>query len=138
MPVPGLPDGLTHAFPEPGTVTSASLAAAGIEGADAMAVAALAANPDLATDPAQAGPGAPEHSGDGLDRDLHEYLAFRLGRTEAFPLVEPALRAALADLGLVLSGPGPGPWAEPWRPWLALAAAHLMAHGDTLSSLVPA
>jgi AraC family transcriptional regulator, regulatory protein of adaptative response / DNA-3-methyladenine glycosylase II len=71
-PVPGLPDGLTHTFPEPGTVTSASLAAAGIEGADATAVVALAADPDLAADPAQAGPGAPEHSADGLDRDLHE------------------------------------------------------------------
>jgi AraC family transcriptional regulator, regulatory protein of adaptative response / DNA-3-methyladenine glycosylase II len=138
MPVPGLPDGLSHAFPEPGTVTPARLAAAGIEGADALAVAALAAIPAQAIDPSEAGPGGPGPSPGGLDRDLHEYLAFRLGRTEAFPLVDPTLRAALADVGLVLSGSGPGPWAEPWRPWLALAAAHLMAHGDTLSSLAPA
>jgi AraC family transcriptional regulator of adaptative response / DNA-3-methyladenine glycosylase II len=134
MPVPGLPDGLTHTFPEPGTVTPAGLAAAGIEGADAAAVAALAAIPDPATDPAQARSGAAGRDAGGLDHNLHEYLAFRLGGTEAFPLADPALRAALADLGLALSGSGPGPWAEPWRPWLALAAAHLMAHGDTLAS----
>ncbi len=132
-PVPGLPAGLTHAFPEPAEVTPARLAVAGIGGADAVAVTALAA----AHDPAR-GPAGTRDGACGLDPQLREYLAFRVGRPEAFPLADPALRAALADLGLPMadSSPGPqvpGPWAEPWRPWLALAAAHLMAHGDTLT-----
>jgi hypothetical protein len=132
-PVPGLPAGLTHAFPEPAEVTPARLAAAGIEGADAVAVTALAAAPDPARGPAGTHDGAC-----GLDQDLREYLAFRAGRPEAFPLADPALRAALAELGLPVAGSGPGPWAERWRPWLALAAAHLMAHGDTLTGPAPA
>ncbi len=136
--MPGLPAGLTHAFPEPAEVTPARLAATGIEGADAVAVTALAA----AQDPAR-GPDGTRNGACGLDPDLREYLAFRAGRTEAFPVADPALRAALADLGLPVADSGSGPqvpwpWAEPWRPWLALAAAHLMAHGDTLAGPVPA
>ena len=41
-PVPGLPDGLTHAFPDPSAATPDSLAAAGIPEAEAAAIAALA------------------------------------------------------------------------------------------------
>ena len=119
-------------------MTPARLAVAGIEGADAAAVTALAA----AHDPAR-GPAGTRDGACGLDPQLREYLAFRAGRPGAFPLADPALRAALADLGLPMadSGPGPrvpGPSAEPWRPWLALAAAHLMAHGDTLAGPAPA
>ena len=44
---------------------------------------------------------------------------------DAFPSGDPSLRAALAHLGLRAP-------AANWRPWLALAAAHLMAYGDTL------
>ena len=161
-PVPGLPGGLTHAFPEPAEVTPARLAAAGLEDADAAAVLAVAAHaagqdpgrgpdrgPVSGPDSGAAGgrPGT-RPGGCGLDPELREYLAFRLGRPEAFPLADPALRAALAGLGLPAAGSGPGPqalgtwalgtWAEPWRPWLALAAAHLMAHGDTLTGPAPA
>lgn len=56
--VPGLPGGLTRTFPEAGAVTPGGLAAAGIEGADAAAVAALAASPASG-----AGPGAREYAG---------------------------------------------------------------------------
>jgi AraC family transcriptional regulator of adaptative response / DNA-3-methyladenine glycosylase II len=42
MPVPGLPAGLTHTFPDAEVVTSASLATIGLPTADATAVAALA------------------------------------------------------------------------------------------------
>ena len=157
-PVPGLPGRLTHAFPEPAEVTLARLAAAGLDDADAAAVLAVAAYA-AAQDPGR-GPDSGPRSGPvsgaagirpggcGLDPELREYLAFRLGRPEAFPLADPALRAALAGLGLPAAGSGPGPqalgtwalgtWAEPWRPWLALAAAHLMAHGDTLTGPAPA
>ncbi len=42
-PVPGLPGGLTHTFPDAEMVTSTSLTAIGLPTADATAIAALAA-----------------------------------------------------------------------------------------------
>ena len=62
-------------------------------------------------------------------------MAFRLGLREAFPVGDASLAAALADLGLASPGTaaGPVPWAERWRSWHALAAVHLMAHGDSLA-----
>jgi AraC family transcriptional regulator, regulatory protein of adaptative response / DNA-3-methyladenine glycosylase II len=57
-----------------------------------------------------------------------EYVALRQGRRDAFPLTHPSLRAALTDLGLDSASP-----PDNWRPWLALAATHLIAHGDTLA-----
>ena len=104
-PVPGLQEGLTHAFPDPARVTPASLADIGLGPAEASAIAALAAGREL-----------PEAS---------DYIAFRLGQRDAFPSGDPSLQAALAHLGLRAP-------AANWRPWLALAAAHLMAYGDTL------
>ena len=104
-PVPGLPDGLTHTFPDPAMVTPASLAPIGLGTIEATAIAKLAAGREI-----------PEVS---------DHVAFRLGQRDAFPSDDPSLRAALARLGL------PAPAAN-WRPWLALAAAHLMAYGDTL------
>jgi AraC family transcriptional regulator of adaptative response / DNA-3-methyladenine glycosylase II len=104
-PVPGLPDGLTRTFPDPAAVTPASLAPVGLGRAEASAIAALAAGREL--------PG------------VSDDVAFRLGQRDAFPSGDPSLRAALADLGLRAP-------AANWRPWRALAAAHLMAHGDTL------
>jgi AraC family transcriptional regulator, regulatory protein of adaptative response / DNA-3-methyladenine glycosylase II len=104
-PVPGLPDGLTHTFPDPERVTPASLAPVGLGQAEANAIAVLAAGREV-----------PEVS---------DYVAFRLGQRDAFPAGDPSLQAALAHLGLRAP-------AGNWRPWLALAAAHLMAHGDML------
>jgi AraC family transcriptional regulator of adaptative response / DNA-3-methyladenine glycosylase II len=108
-PVPGLPSGLTHTFPATPTVTSGGLATIGFPPAETHAIIRLATA--LA------------------DGDIHtaggSYLAFRMGRRDAFPLEEPSLRAALAELGLAAP-------AGAWRPWLALAAVHLMAHGDRL------
>jgi AraC family transcriptional regulator, regulatory protein of adaptative response / DNA-3-methyladenine glycosylase II len=46
-PVSGLPDGLTHTFPDPATVTPASLAPIGLAPAEATAIAALAARHDI-------------------------------------------------------------------------------------------
>ena len=57
--------------------------------------------------------------------EVSEAVAFRLGHRDAFPSGDPSLQAALAHLGLRAS-------AASWRPWLALAAAHLMVYGDTL------
>src|SRR5712691_2246244 len=55
----------------------------------------------------------------------HRTTSFRLGQRDAFPSADPSLQAALAHLGLRAP-------AASWRPWLALAAAHLMAYGDAL------
>ena len=57
--------------------------------------------------------------------EVSDDIAFRLGQRDAFPSGDPSLQAALAHLGLRAP-------AANWRPWLALAAAHLMAYGDTL------
>lgn len=107
-PVPGLPGGLTHTFPD--DLTAAKLTGIGIPAATADTIAALACG-DL----------------DGLDQDIRDQVGLRLGRRDAFPLTDRSLAAALADLGVDPSG------VYRWRPWLALAAVHLMAHGDRLS-----
>ena len=109
-PVPGLPGGLTHTFPGTPTATGSGLAAIGFPPAEARAIIRLTA----------------ALADGGSDSAGGSYLAFRMGRRDAFPMEEPSLRAALAELRL------PAP-AGAWRPWLALAAAHLMAHGDRLA-----
>ncbi|SDH86306.1 helix-turn-helix domain-containing protein [Nonomuraea jiangxiensis] len=125
--VPGLPGGLTHTFPEPAALTPAALRATGLGEGEAEVLGALAAD---------AGRGHPA-LGHGTSRDalaalpyaghdLRQELAFRLGHREAFPAGDPEVRAALAGLGLDPTAP------DRWRPWQALAAAHLMAHGGTL------
>jgi AraC family transcriptional regulator, regulatory protein of adaptative response / DNA-3-methyladenine glycosylase II len=126
-PVGALPGGLTHVFPAPEVASAARLAAAGLPEADAAAITALAAAITAA------GPGQDMPS--GLDHDVREYLAFRLGRRSAFPTADASLGAAMADLGLPATGADAG--RESWRPWLALAAAHLMAHGDSLGRPYP-
>ncbi|MBT2232009.1 AlkA N-terminal domain-containing protein [Nonomuraea sp. NEAU-A123] len=105
-PVAGLPGGLTHTFPALEAMTLAALTALGLPEADATAIAEL-------------GP-------IGYGTDVDDQVGFRLGRREAFPAADPSLGAALADLGLHPSDAGQ------WRPWSALAAVHLMAHGDSL------
>ena len=124
-PVPGLPGGLTHLFPAPQVVSEAGLARAGLPAAGATAIAALAA--------AMTRTGPDRDLPPGLDEDVREYAAFRLGRRGAFPVADPSLGAALADVGLTAAGAG----RESWQPWLALAAAHLMAHGDGLGRANP-
>jgi AraC family transcriptional regulator of adaptative response / DNA-3-methyladenine glycosylase II len=104
IPVPGLPDGLTHTFPDTAAVADGNLAALGFPEAEAVAITRLAA-------------------GSGGNSS---YVAFRTGRRDAFPREDPALQAALTDLGL--AGP-----AIAWQPWLALAGAYLIAHGDRLA-----
>ncbi len=122
--VPGLPGGLTHVFPAPNVASAARLRAAGLPDAEAAAIAALAVAITA---------GGPGHDlPPGLDQDLREYLAFRLGRRAAFPIADVHLGAALSDVGLPASGAAAAARRQSWQPWLALAAAHLMAHGDSL------
>jgi AraC family transcriptional regulator of adaptative response / DNA-3-methyladenine glycosylase II len=134
-PVPGLPGGLTHTFPDARMVTSASLTAVGLPTAEATAIAALAAAVAAGHNALRYGTSLDALATvPGIDHDLRHHLALRLGQREAFPLTDPSLEAALADLGLNSSKTTPhaAPWAQQWRPWLALAAVHLMTHGDTV------
>jgi AraC family transcriptional regulator, regulatory protein of adaptative response / DNA-3-methyladenine glycosylase II len=139
-PVTGLPGDLTHMFPDPEAVTAASLAAIGFPGAQATAAESLAVA--LASAGSTVGPGAGRYAEaalPGVEQNVRDYIAFRLGLRQAFPVGDTSLAAALADLGLTSPGtaPGPVPWAERWRSWPALAAVHLMAHGDSLAQAKP-
>jgi AraC family transcriptional regulator of adaptative response / DNA-3-methyladenine glycosylase II len=123
-PVPGLPGGVTHTFPDADLVTSTRLREIGLPTADATAIAALAAAVAQGHTALRSGTSLDAlRAVPGIDQDLRHDLAFRLGQREAFPLTDPSLDAALTDLG---------GHPHQWRPWLALAAVHLMAHGDTL------
>jgi AraC family transcriptional regulator of adaptative response / DNA-3-methyladenine glycosylase II len=51
-------------------------------------------------------------------------IAYRLGDREAFPYDDPSVRAAMAELGATAAD------VERWRPWLALAAVHLLAYKE--------
>ncbi|MET7459131.1 AlkA N-terminal domain-containing protein [Nonomuraea sp. NPDC005501] len=136
-PVPGLPGGLTHVFPEPGALTRTALAAltlpetaSPLSEAEVTRVAALAAA--VAGGDGALGYGtSPDALGalPHLDEDLRQAIGLRLGQREAFPLADPALLAALERIGVPRTGAAP--WtAGRWRPWRALAAAHLMAYGE--------
>ncbi len=134
-PVPGLPQGLTPTFPDAEAVTSTSLTAIGLPSAEATAIAGLAATVAAGHSALRYGTSLDALATvPGIDHDLCHHLAFRLGQREAFPLTDPSLDAARVDLGLHPSSttPHPAPWSRQWRPWLALAAVHLMAHGDTV------
>ncbi|MDT7803251.1 MAG: AraC family transcriptional regulator [Actinomycetota bacterium] len=115
-PVPGLPGGLTHTFPPSSALTAAALHDLGVPGADAIAaLAKVADHPALGDGTSLGALEAVPGLGDGL----RHALAFRLGVRDAFPGSDPVLRAAVRRLGT--------PGATRWP---ALAAAHLMAHGD--------
>jgi AraC family transcriptional regulator of adaptative response / DNA-3-methyladenine glycosylase II len=134
-PMPGLPGGLTHTFPDAEMVTSTNLTAIGLPTADATAIAALAATVAEGHSALRCGTSMDALAAlPGIDQDLRHHLALRLGQREAFPLTDPSLDAALADLGIHPSSTTahPAPWSQQWRPWLALAAVHLMTHGDAL------
>jgi AraC family transcriptional regulator of adaptative response / DNA-3-methyladenine glycosylase II len=122
-PVPGLGAGLDRAFPAADVVKSADLAAAGLPAGLADTVGRFAA--------AVAGGAVRLDGTAGLD-DLvasltaipgigdaaAHHLAMRLGERDAFPAGDPAVVAALGlDAAAV---------AQAWRPWRALAAAHVL------------
>ncbi|MBA4490435.1 DNA-3-methyladenine glycosylase [Paracoccus sp. S1E-3] len=59
------------------------------------------------------------------------YLAFALGRTDAFPAGDLALQESARLLYGLADRPGPKALlelAEPWRPWRSVAARALWAH----------
>jgi AraC family transcriptional regulator of adaptative response / DNA-3-methyladenine glycosylase II len=119
-PVPGLQHlGLTRTFPQPDTLAGADLGGLGLSGARQAAVRAFAQAVAEGALPLDRSASldrlvAAISELDGLGPWTAHYLALRLGEPDAWPIRDRDL-TALADR---------------WRPWRALAAAHLwMANG---------
>jgi len=119
-PVPGLQHlGLTRTFPQPDTLAGADLGGLGLSGARQAAVRAFAQAVAEGALPLDRSASldrlvAAISELDGLGPWTAHYLALRLGEPDAWPISDRDL-TALADR---------------WRPWRALAAAHLwMANG---------
>lgn len=129
-PVPGLGAlGLSHVFPSPGVLAEGDLGGLGLTPARTKALRAFAGavaggavrlDRSVGLEPFVASVTAVP----GLGPWTAQYLALRLGEPDAFPATDLGLRRAAARLdpgspsGLVER-------AEAWRPWRALAAAHL-------------
>ncbi len=122
--------GITHAFPTPARLadaTESGIAAAGLPGARARSILALArvtadgrldlglgADPDAALAALLALPGIGPWTG--------QYVALRaLRRPDAFPSGDLVLRRCMG----VTTSPAAERRAEAWRPWRAYAALHL-------------
>ena len=131
-PVPGLqPLGLTHTFPPPEVLAAADLGGLGLTSVSQGAIRAFARavaddvvrlDRSVSLDQLVAAIGELA----GLGRRTAHYLALRMGEPDAWPM---------HDLNLQLPLPTSTPdralagLAERWRPWRALAAAHLWMAG---------
>lgn len=131
-PVPGLaPFGLTHLFPSAETFVTADLEGTGLTGARMAAIQHFAVGVvdgsirldrsrtlDEQVTSVAAVP--------GLGPWTAQYLALRLGESDAFPAGDLGLRRSLeAVIGSSLTPQLVGEMAERWRPWRAFAAIHL-------------
>jgi AraC family transcriptional regulator, regulatory protein of adaptative response / DNA-3-methyladenine glycosylase II len=132
--VPGLGAwGLSHTFPEPVDLADADLTEVGLTATRAAAIRAFAAA--VAADVVRLDGSvgldtlvASIEALPGLGPWTAHYLALRIGEPNAFPSGDLGLRRAYAGLALG-SGPALPVAAESWRPWRAVAAAHLWAWG---------
>jgi AraC family transcriptional regulator of adaptative response / DNA-3-methyladenine glycosylase II len=129
-PVPGLHElGLTHTFPSPGTLATAELTGLGFPAtrgdairnfARAVVDDAIRLDRSLELDRLVASVTAVP----GLGPWTANYLALRLGESDAFPAADLGLRRALGPAA-PLSTVALTRRAERWRPWRAHAAVHL-------------
>lgn len=127
-PVPGLlPLGLTHTFPPAEVLAEADLSGLGLTTAREAAIRGFARavvadeirlDRSVGLDDLVASVSAVP----GLGPWTGHYLALRLGERDAFPVTDLALRRATGDSAKELAAR-----SEAWRPWRALAAAHLWA-----------
>jgi AraC family transcriptional regulator of adaptative response / DNA-3-methyladenine glycosylase II len=127
-PVPGLGEGLTHAFPAAATLAVADLAGLGLPRArrDTVRAFARAVAEDAVRLDGSVGLDELTVSLtaiDGVGSWTANYLALRLGERDAFPATDLGLRRALD--GRARSGAALARLADRWRPWRALAAMHL-------------
>ena len=139
--VPGLPHGLTHAFPSAETLAEADFDAFEPDVADSIrAFARAVVSGELRLDGSMSMDGliASVAVLPGFDADVAQHVAMRIGERDAFPADDSRLRRGLtaldpkaadeADSGAGAIGAIEA--AEAWRPWRALAATHLIAHGE--------
>jgi AraC family transcriptional regulator, regulatory protein of adaptative response / DNA-3-methyladenine glycosylase II len=128
-PVPGLQRlGLTHTFPPPDTLAAADLDGLGLTSvsqdavrtfARAVADGTVRLDRSISLDQLVASLGKL----DGVGGRTAHYLALRLGEPDAWPMHDlrlvPLANSADSTDGVL------GELVERWRPWRALAAAHL-------------
>ena len=137
--VPGLPHGLKYAFPSATTLADADLAACQLPVAVtasvkefACAVATNAVQLDGATSLEELV--ASLTAIPGVDASTAQMIALRLGHHDAFPHAD---RHVLGGLERVAASTGSAQeTAERWRPWRALAAAHLI-HAEAADDRPP-
>ena len=124
--------GLTHLFPDPGTLAGADLRSVGMNGTQAMAIAALSEG--LVSDAFEL------HSAHGLEDAIDRlcalpgvgpwtahYICMRaLGEPDAFPGSDLGLRKAAGGTE-ALPAPELEQAAQAWRPWRSYAAMYLWA-----------
>jgi AraC family transcriptional regulator, regulatory protein of adaptative response / DNA-3-methyladenine glycosylase II len=139
--VPGLPHGLSYAFPSAATLADADLSACRLPIAVSSTVSEFAAA--VATNAVQLDRAA---SLDELVSSLTmipavnastaQMIALRLGHHDAFPHADLQLRTALRLIGA--PSRAVEDMAERWRPWRALAATHLAARATRSPRAHPA
>jgi AraC family transcriptional regulator of adaptative response / DNA-3-methyladenine glycosylase II len=126
---------ITHLFPEPAVVPSASREELGVPQARAAAIRELARRVD-AGDLDLSGASDPQAartallSIPGVGGWTAGYIAMRaLHDPDAFPTGDLGVRRAVATLGLPDDARSIAARAEGWRPWRAYAAMHLWQAG---------
>jgi AraC family transcriptional regulator, regulatory protein of adaptative response / DNA-3-methyladenine glycosylase II len=124
--------GLSHSFPGPGELRSASLEEVGTSPLRAGAVRALAAAVEDGRIRLRRGTGDLRETEaallgiKGIGPWTAAYIMVRaMGDRDAIPTADLGLRQALAPRARVLTARELAMRAEPWRPWRAYAAAHL-------------
>ena len=127
--VPGLPHGLTHAFPTADSLADSSLTAArALPRSVTKAISGLASAVSAGTVLLDGAAGLDELISsltaiDGIEANAAHQIALRLAYHDAFPLPDP--HAMTAEFAAI---------AERWRPWRALAATHLIVDAQRLST----
>ena len=130
------PYGLKYAFPSAATLADADLAACQLpvavtapirEFAYAVATNAVQLDPAASLDELVSALTAIP----AVDASTVQMIALRLGHQDAFPYADRHVLGALRLIGAPTGSTDDT--AEQWRPWRALAAAHLAAHGTLLA-----
>jgi AraC family transcriptional regulator of adaptative response / DNA-3-methyladenine glycosylase II len=125
--------GVTHVFPGPSRLATATLDGLGITGARSVAIRALAravADGALDLDAASLDDVIAALTAlPGIGDWTAQYIALRaLGEPDAFPAGDLGVRKALAHNGRLASPRETMARAERWRPWRSYAVIALWAH----------
>jgi AraC family transcriptional regulator of adaptative response / DNA-3-methyladenine glycosylase II len=132
------PLGLTHTFPPAESLATADLSGLGLTRARERAIQSFAravANHEIRLDRSVSLERfvASIVAIDGLGPWTAHYLALRLGERDAWPVSDFGLRHALARRARTALAAEDA--AERWRPWRALAAAHLWLADDAADAV---